>query len=373
MMAAPTHDSGFFDALLDAAIDGIIVIDHQGRIRRFNRSAQRMFGYREEEVLDHNVNLLMPEPDRRQHDTYLKRYLETGQASVIGIGREVAGLRKNGETFPMRLSVGESRRQGEVHFVGIIHDLSERRAHVEKVKDLERQLFHTDRLLTLGELTAGIAHELNQPLTAIAAYADALRYLVEQGPEPPDAAVNTICSRISEQSRRAAAVVDRLRKLVRSGTSSKARHDIKNIISTMLSLFDYEIKKTGILLQVKVPDLPAEVFVDEIQIQQILVNLVKNSIDAIGESGQPDGRIEIVIAPAPDELSVSVIDNGPGVSHEGLQHLFAPFYTTKAKGVGLGLSICKHIAAAHGGSLSYVPGQPGRTCFTLRLPRSSIG
>jgi two-component system sensor kinase FixL len=373
MMAAAKHDSGFFDALLDAAIDGIIVIDQQGHIRRFNRSAQHMFGYCEEEVLNRNVKLLMPEPDRGQHDTYLQRYLRTGQAAIIGIGREVTGMRKNGETFPMRLSVGEARRQDEVHFVGIVHDLSERQAHMETLKDLERQLFHTDRLLMLGELTAGIAHEMNQPLTAIAAYADALRYLIEQGPEPPDAAVDTICARISEQSRRAASVVDRLRKLVRSGTSSKARHDVKNIINNMLLLFDYEIKKSGILLQVQVPDAPVEVFVDEIQIQQILVNLVKNSIDAIAESGQTDGRIDIVIAAEPDELLVSVIDNGPGVPHEVLQHLFAPFYTTKAKGVGLGLSICKNIAAVHGGSLSYLPGQPGSTCFILKLPRSSIG
>jgi len=366
-------DSSFFDALLDAAIDGIIIIDQNAMIRRINQSALDMFGYSETELLDRNINLLMPEPDRSRHQGYLKRYFETGQTAVIGTGRQVTGLRQNGELFPIRLSVGESRQNDEVHFVAIVHDLSERQAHMEKLKDLERQLFHADRLLTLGELTAGIAHEINQPLTAIAAYADALRHLVKQGADPADSALHSICSRISEQSRRAAAVVERLRKLVRSGTSSKASHDITNIVNSTLLLFDYELKKNKIILQVEVPERSMSVFVDEIQIQQILVNLVKNSLDAIVESGRSDGRIDIVIVEKRDELTISVLDNGSGVTAEGLQHLFAPFYTSKAKGVGLGLSICKHIAAAHGGTLSYVPDYPGRTCFMLKLPRSSIG
>jgi two-component system sensor kinase FixL len=373
MMTSAENDSSFFEALMDAAIDAIIIIDQHARIRRFNRSAQRMFGYREQEVLKRNVNLLMPELHRGQHDGYIRRYFETGKAAVIGIGREVTGVRKNGEIFPMRLSVGESRRQEEVYFVGIVHDLSEREANREKLKILEQQLFHTDRLLTLGELTAGIAHEINQPLTAIAAYADAVRHLVESGPGSMDPALHTICSRISEQSRRAAAVVDRLRKLVRSGTTSKARHNIKNIVNSMLLLFDYEIKKTGIVLQVQTPEQLTAVFVDEIQIQQILVNLVKNSLDAIVESGQRDGRIDIFIAQQRAELVISVSDNGPGVSEQSRANLFVPFYTSKAKGVGLGLSICKHIAAVHGGSLSYIPSRSGGACFTLKLPLSFIG
>ncbi len=332
-----------------------------------------MFGYSRQELLNRNVKLLMPEPLSQLHDGYIKRYLESGKANVIGVGRELTGLRKNGETFPMRLSLGESRQSGEVHFIGIVHDLSERQANREKLKTLEQQLFHTDRLLTLGELTAGIAHEINQPLTAIAAYADALRHLVDQESDLVDPAVHGVCLRISEQSRRAAAVVDRLRKLARSGTSSKARANITTIVKSMLLLFDYELKKTGISLRVQPPDESPEAFVDEIQIQQILVNLVKNSLDAIVESGQPDGRIDIVITQDQDDLSISVLDNGPGIEDEALRHLFAPFYTSKAKGVGLGLSICKHIAAAHGGSLSHVPSEPGWTCFTLRLPRSAIG
>ena len=367
------NDPGLFAAILDAAIDAIIVIDQNAKIRRFNKSAERMFGYGEQEVLNLNVRMLMPEPLSSQHDGYIKRYLESGEARVIGIGREITGLRKSGEVFPIRLSLGEARTGDEIYFVGIVHDLSERQAARGKLKILEQQLFHADRLLTLGEMTAGIAHEINQPLTAIAAYADAVQHLVEQSSSQVDPSVHTICVRISEQSRRAAAVVDRLRKLVRSGTTSKARYNIGSIISSTLLLFDYEIKKTGVSLKVQMPGQPADVFVDEIQIQQILVNLVKNSLDAIAESGQVGGTIDIVIEQQQSELAISVEDNGPGVSDESLPHLFVPFYTSKEKGVGLGLSICKHIATVHGGSLVYDSSVAGRTRFTLKLPLSFIG
>jgi two-component system sensor kinase FixL len=366
-------DSRFFETLMDAAVDAIIIIDHKGIIRRFNHSAQHLFGYEEQEVVGQNLKILMPEPARDQHDGYLAKYLETGKAAIIGIGREVKGQRKNGECFPMRLSVGESRHEDSIQFVGIVHDLSSRHATDEKLKLLEQQLFHADRLLTLGELTAGIAHEINQPLTAIAAYADAGRQLLDKENRAAGSPIDKICSRISEQSRRAAEVVKRLRKLVRSGTTSRLPHDVKKIVDNTLVLFDYELSKTGISLQVHYPEVSTEVFVDEIQIQQILVNLVKNSMDSILESAQKIGKIDIFIEQDESELSISVQDNGPGVSEENLPNLFAPFYTSKPKGVGLGLSICKHIAAAHGGHLTYIQsGQPGAK-FTLSLPLTFIG
>lgn len=373
MKPSTTDEAGFFNALMDAAVDAIIIIDRVGCIQRFNHSAQRIFGYAEREVLDQNVNMLMPEPVRSHHDGFISRYLATGEAAIIGIGRDVMGQRKSGEVFPMRLSVGESRLLSEAYFVGIVHDQSHHQATEEKLRVLEQQLFHADRLLTLGELTAGIAHEINQPLTAIAAYADAGRHLVEQSKEPLDPAIRDICARISDQSRRAASVVDRLRKLVRSGTSSKANHDIREIVKSTLLLFDYEMKKTGISIRVQASEELPEVFVDEIQIQQILVNLVKNGMDAIIETGQKNGRIDIDIRAGESELVISVVDSGPGVSAQSRLRLFEPFYTSKAKGVGLGLSICKNIAAAHGANLAYSPTLVSPSCFTLSLPLSSIG
>lgn len=373
MTSLTKEQSGYFNALLDAAVDAIIIIDHLGVIQRFNRSAQQIFGYSETEVLQQNVSILMPEPTRTQHDRHISRYLETGKAAIIGQGRIERGQRKSGEIFPMRLSVGESKQADTVHFVGIVHDLSQAQATEQKVRMLEQQLLHADRLLTLSELTAGIAHEINQPLTAIAAYADAARHLMEKAPESIDPAVHTICSRISDQARRAGAVVERLRALVRHGTNSKASHDMRKIVTNTLLLFDYEIKTFGISIVTQAQEELPDVFVDEVQIQQILVNLIKNSLDALVQSGQGDGKVEISISCTPATLSVSVRDNGPGVSPESRPRLFEPFYTSKPQGLGLGLNICKNIATEHGGTLTYTSTGERGAQFTLQLPLASIG
>ena len=364
---------GPLDALMEAAVDAIIIIESDGAILKFNPAAERMFGYREEEVRGRNVSLLMPESHRSRHDGYLSRYADTGKAAIIGKGREEYGLKKNGETFPMQLSVGEIRQEKGSRFVGIIRDLSDVRAAQEQVRQLEEQLLHADRLVILGELTAGIAHEINQPLTAIAAYADAGRSIAERRAEDRSEDMLSICERIGEQSRRAGEVVQRLRKLVRSGTVVKGRHDINQIIDNVLLLFEYEIAKTNTTLNFQPSDALEKLYVDEIQIQQILVNLVKNSLDAIAESGQEKGRIEIRITHSSNEARISVSDNGGGVPEADQGRLFESFFTTKARGVGLGLSICRSIAAAHGGNLQYSAEEEGGSRFTLSLPLEFIG
>lgn len=362
-----------FDALMDAAVDAIILIDREGFIERFNRAAVEMFGYEEAEVIGRNVSLLMPEPHRGNHDGYLERYRQTGQAAIIGRGREETALRKDGEAFPILLTVGEFREPEGRKFVGFVRDMTESRAAQEQVKQLEHQLLHADRLVTLGELTAGIAHEINQPLTAIAAYADAGRSLIDRDGETPREDMHSICERIGEQSRRAAEVVQRLRKLVRSGTVSKSRHDINHIVKNVLLLFEYEIKKLDTEIHFTPLDDPLNLYVDEIQIQQVLVNLVKNSLDALAQAGQAPGQIEIDLRLDGPELWVSVSDNGPGIPPGDHDRLFESFFTTKPNGVGLGLSICKSIATAHGGSLKYSNPKEGGSRFTLYLPLETIG
>ncbi|MBT8047908.1 MAG: PAS domain S-box protein [Xanthomonadales bacterium] len=362
-----------FDALMDAAVDAIIIIDSQGLVRRFNRAAEQMFGYREKDIRGKNVNLLMPEPDHSSHDRYLSQYGRTGDKNIIGKGREVRGRKQDGGTFPMFLSVGEIRQKEGNRYVGIIKDLSEVRESQQQVRQLEEQLLHADRLVILGELTAGIAHEINQPLTAIAAYADAGRKITDRQNETPPDEINTVCERISEQSRRAAEVVQRLRKLVQSGEVSKARHDINQIIRNTLLLFEYEVKRYNVELFSHPIKALQPLYIDEIHIQQILVNLVKNSLDAISLAGQQDGRIDIRIKKAGPDVLISVTDNGPGVPLKHRERLFESFFTTKPKGVGLGLSICKTIAGAHGGSLKYSQPKEGGSRFTLSLPLEFIG
>lgn len=273
----------------------------------------------------------------------------------------------------MLLSVGEIRRTGERRFVGIIRDLSAFRAAQEQVRQLEEQLLHADRLVILGELTAGIAHEINQPLTAIAAYADAGKSMLERDEVSSTEGMQGICERIAQQSRRAAEVVQRLRKLVRSGSVAKSSVDINQIIRNTLLLFEYETKKHSINLNFAPLEPLDSLYVDEVQIQQILVNLVKNSLDALIEAGAQDGRIDIAVSRQGSDVLISVSDNGPGVPLDVRPQLFDSFFTTKPKGVGLGLSICKSIAAAHGGRLGYAESSGGGSVFTLSLPLETIG
>jgi two-component system sensor kinase FixL len=361
------------EVLMDTAVDAIIIIDSKGKILRFNRAAQEMFIYTAEEVCGRNVSMLMSDPHDIKHDEYIKHYFDTGEARVIGLVLEETGVKSDGSTFPLKLSVGEVKGDGGSQFISIIHDLSEKRAGEEKVRQLEEQLLHADRLVILGELTAGIAHEINQPLTAIAAYADAGKQLIQRSSGGSPENINVICEKIAEQSRRAAEVVQRLRKLVQTGSVSKARHDINKIINNTILLFDYEIKKRYLKLEF----FPAEgidvLYVDDIQIQQILINLVKNGLDAIRASGQQEGRITIHVKKSGKVVFIAVQDNGPGVSKADRRHLFEAFFTTKPKGVGLGLSICKNIAAAHGGNLRYEHPVEGGSRFTLTLPLEHIG
>lgn len=366
-----------FETLLDAAVDAIIIIDSKGEILRFNRAAQKMFAYSAEEAQGQNVSILMPESHRARHDGYLHKYRETGQAAIIGKGREEWGVRSNGEVFPMRLSVGESLQGETAHYVGIIHDLSLQRDTENKLHALEQQLFHAERLVTLGELTASIAHEINQPLTAIAAYADAgVRLQLNKLPGKGLDHV-AICQRIAEQARRAAQVVDRLRGLVQGAQASKAQVEVRPLIQNVLTVFDHELKHSGIKLRLQVPDDSPAVIVDEIQIQQIIVNLVKNSIDAIRETsaaGPPiNGHILIVANHDDNAIRIDIIDDGPGVDAKFRERLFEPFFTSKPKGFGLGLSICRNIAALHGGSLHHSQPASGGAQFTLTLPLATIG
>jgi len=367
-----THENTF-DALMDAAVDAIVLIDRNGVIERFSTAAEAMFGYEEDEVLGKNVKMLMPQPHRGRHDDYIRTYRETGRAGIIGHGREETALRKNGETFPILLTVGVFRQPGGRKFVGFIRDLSEARAAEARVRQLEGRLANSDRLVALGELTAGIAHEINQPLTAISAYADAARAMMERDQKPSVDEMHFICQRIAEQSLRAAEVVRRMRNLARSGSLVKGRHDVNEIVRNVLLLFEHEVKNTNFTLEYEAaPDLPRP-YVDDVQIQQVLVNLVRNSLDALTEAGRSEGRIDISARKEDSCLKISVSDNGPGISEENRERLFDAFFTTRPQGIGLGLSICRRIATAHGGGLRHEPRAGGGSRFTLGLPLESIG
>lgn len=362
-----------FGALLDAAADAIILIDGDGRITRFNHAAERLFGYSEAEVFGSNVSVLMPEPQRSEHDQYLQRYQRTGEARIIGIGREVTALRKDGGQFPMELAVGEFRHGEETGYVGILRDLTEKyrqrdteAAVRRELEELNGRLAHASRLHLLGEMASGIAHEVNQPITAIGNYAAACRRLLKSGGMGAPELDDTL-QKIGAQAERAGQVIQGLRSFARRQDPVREQADVNALVRDLVKLVDFDLRSSGWRLALDLaPDLPP-VSVDSVQIQQVLLNLVRNGMEAMLEQAHGD-RVEVSTAAAPGEVVIRVRDCGPGVSPAMRDHLFEPFHSSKSDGLGLGLSICQSIAATHRGRLELVEDGQRGACFALRLP-----
>lgn len=494
--SAPGRDAeAYLNALLDAAVDAIIVIDHQGRIETFNTAAERLFGYSAAEALGHNVRLLMPEPYRGQHDRYLQDYLRTGQRKIIGIGREVTGLRKDGSVFPMDLAVGEIKLPDAPRFVGIVRDLSARVQAAEELHRqredyrmildtvpaliwyldrtgrirranaaagrflglsqddlLDRQLFglfpqaqatvlqfshqsildsgaprlgelvelstphgsrwlqmdripqpaaadgwipgiiavaqditerlraerearqhrerlaHVTRLHTLGEMAAGIAHEINQPLTAVANYSQAARRRLQSG-STDIRKIMDLLTKIDDQAQRAGQIIRRIRILSRRSDSLYQAIEINTLIRDGVELARADTRSLDCRIELDLTGGLPRVTVDPVQIQQVILNLIRNALDAM-EAVPPNQR-RIILSTrrhGPAEVVVGVADRGVGLPDVGAEQLFDPFFTTKHSGMGVGLSISRSIVTSHGGRLWYSANPQGGAIFHFTLP-----
>jgi two-component system sensor kinase FixL len=357
-----------FAALMEAAVDAIVVIEADGTIVAFSRAAEAMFDYPAAVMIGQPVNLLMPEPYRSEHASYVERYQRTGEARIMGVGRQIKARRKSGEIFPVWLSVGESRTDAGQRFVGIIRDLTEqRRAEIER-HALEIRLAHVARLSLLGEMAAGIAHEINQPLTAITNYSQAARNLLERG-ETDKETLRTACAGIADQVERAGEVIRNLRKFVRMREIEKERLSLEQIIDGVMVLIQADASHAGIQVETHLVDgLPA-ILGNAVQLQQVLLNLTRNAVDAMrGTVGRPR-QMEIRTARAgPGLLEIRVSDRGPGISSRLEEAIFNPFFTTKKEGLGVGLAISRSIVEAHGGTLGFENRTGGGTCFVVTLP-----
>ena len=484
-------------AVLDASLDGVVIIGARGHIERFNRSAERMFGYAAAEVLGRNVSMLMTGADGPRHDAYLERYLQTGVAHIIGVGREVEARRSDGSVFPVFLSVGRIADAEPARFVGFLQDVSVRRQamaalqlerdranryleaaqtilvalgpnrevalinrkgceilgcdeytllghdwfnavvtpehrrqaanefnemlnhpnsgphHCEydvlgrggerrqivwrcvvvsdpagqitsmlcsgddvtesrraeqDAREARDRMMHVSRLATMGEMATGISHELNQPLAAIASFADAARRLLQQGAAGlPD--VNEALEQISGQALRAGEIIRRLREMVRNRETRHEPAHVNDVLEelNLLARADARASDVRIALQLAA-DLPL-VLMDRIQIQQVLLNLVRNGIEALADQPAPNREIRIATSLcATGEIEIRVMDKGPGVAADMQQRLFTPFATNKANGTGLGLAISRTIVESHKGTLNYQHEQPHGACFIIRLP-----
>ena len=354
-------------SILDTVPDGMVVIDERGIIQSFSATAERMFSYTAEEARGRNVSMLMPSPYAENHDGYIARYLATGERRIIGLGRVVAGQRKDGSTFPMELSVGEV--QGERHrlFTGFVRDLTERQRTLKRVQELQSELLHVSRLTEMGQMAAALAHEINQPLTAATNYLEAAQLLFAGGSSAAIERSARVVDNALGQVGRATQIIRRLREFVRKGETQQRAENLGKIIEEAAALALIGAKERGVKVQLQsAPQLP-DVLIDKVQIQQVVVNLMRNAIEAMELSH----RRELTISAAMNEdgtVVISIVDTGPGIAPEVAARLFQPFVTTKAQGMGVGLSICRSIVEAHNGKLWAEPNPDGGTVFRFTVP-----
>jgi two-component system, LuxR family, sensor kinase FixL len=354
-------------SILDTIPDAMIVIDEQGVMRSFSSAAERLFGHRAAEVLGRNVSMLMPSPYRESHDGFLERYMRTGERRIIGIGRVVVGERKDGTTFPMELAVGEMRSSNQRFFTGFVRDLSERQKTEARLQELQSELVHISRLTAMGEMASTLAHELNQPLSAIANYLKGSRRLLEGSAEPTAATLRDAMDKAGDQALRAGQIIRRLREFVARGESEKRVESLTKLVEEASALALVGAKEHGIHVRFQYDARTDLVLADRVQIQQVLLNLMRNAIESMAESKR---RNLSVTTEAKEDgmVQVSVSDTGPGIAEEISSQLFQPFVTTKRQGMGVGLSISRTIVESHGGQIwaDSTPGGGATFRFTLR-------
>ena len=337
-------------SIIESAVDGIVVIDAHGRIEAFNQGAERLFGYAEGEAIGQNVRMLMPSPYREEHDIYMGRYLATGVKKIIGIGRDVTALRRDGTTFPVHLSVGEVTVNGERKFTGILHDMSQRLR-------IEAQLREQTSLARIGEMAAVIAHEVKNPLAGVRG------------------AIQVIGSRLPAGSRDAAMIqeivarIDALNGLMkdlllfaRPPQPVPALVDLAVLVSTTAELLasDPELKDVTVTVDGTLPPISA----DGELLKIVFMNLLVNSAHAM----HGRGTVRVSLTAAENTCRIVVADEGPGIPSELREKIFTPFFTTKSRGSGLGLPTAKRLIDAHGGQIAVSCPPSGGTTVTIDLP-----
>jgi two-component system sensor kinase FixL len=371
-----THDAlareAHLQSILDTVPEAMIVIDEQGVIQSFSSAAERLFGYRADEALGHNVKTLMPSPYREGHDGYLQRYRNTGARRIIGIGRVVVGQRKDGSTFPMELAVGEMKSGDQRFFTGFIRDLTERQQTEARLQELQSELVHISRLTAMGEMASTLAHELNQPLSAISNYLEGSRRMLAEVKDDNLIMLRDALDNAADQAMRAGQIIRRLRDFVARGESERRVESVTKLVEEASALSLVGVKDRGVRVQFRFDPTVDLVLADRVQIQQVLLNLIRNAMDAMESS--PTRELIISIAPHEgNQVCVSVADSGSGIARNISEELFQPFITSKRQGMGVGLSISRTIIESHGGRIWAEPNPTGGTIFRFTLAVVSEG
>jgi PAS domain S-box-containing protein len=357
-------------AVVETAVDGFILIDARGRILLFNPACERLFGYSADEVFHENVKMLMPQTYSSHHDDYIQNFIRTAERKIIGIGREVVGLRKDGSTFPMDLSVGEAQQDGESIFVGIIHDLTGR-------KQTEEQLRQAQKMEMVGQLSGGIAHDFNNLLTVIIGNAEHLSDQLKSRQE-----LQRIADDICQAGERGAELTQRL--LAFSRLLKPHPTDCHELLDSMRKLLRRTLREN---IEIRITPNPDTVlaFADRAQLESSVLNLVLNAQDAMPNGGHLTLSTGVASLDDPyqslhpeieagEYAVIAVTDDGVGMTAEVATRAFEPFYTTKevGKGSGLGLSMVYGFAKQSNGHVSIYSELGLGTTVRIYLPHVAI-
>lgn len=359
-------------SILSTVPDAMIVINKSGDILSFSAAAEQLFGYSEAEVAGTSINRLMPSPDRERHDAYLERYLTTGERRIIGIGRTVTGLRRDGTTFPMELSVGEAITDGDRLFTGFIRDLSEKQRTEERLEELRSSLIHAARVSAMGTMASTLAHELNQPITAVVNYVHGVRSLIRDYDPDNAPMIEDALDDARREALRAGDIVRRLRDFVARGEVEKSVENLPRLVEEASNLALIGAREKSVSVTFGLDPSASPVLVDKVQTQQVLINLMRNAIEAMSDCPVRQLAVSSRLEAA-GYVRLTVADSGPGLAPEIAANLFRAFNSTKTGGMGLGLSICRTIVEASGGRIWAEPREGGGTAFHFTVVHVDMG
>jgi PAS domain S-box-containing protein len=357
-----------YRVLVETASDAVVSVDETGTIQFANPSTMTIFGYDPAELIGKHLTMLMPEFMRKAHENGFRRYLSTGRRHAKWQGMEVTGLRKNGEEFPIEVSLGELIRDGNRVFTGFIRDISEKKRAEEERERLRQELAHLahlNRVSTMGQLTASLAHEIKQPIGAAVTNAEAcLQFLNRDQPDVPEAREAAL--EMTRDARRAADIIERIRSLYQKGSSHQEMVDVNEVIREMVAMLRNEAKRDSVTIRAELAERLPQVMADRVQLRQVLMNLMLNGIEAMRDA---TGELSIKSRLSEDgQVLISVADNGVGLGSGSADQIFDAFFTTKSQGTGLGLAITRSIVESHGGRV-WATANTGRgATFQFTLP-----
>ena len=355
-------------SLLESVPDAMIVIDDRGIVQSFSQAAERLFGYQAREVIGGNVTALMPGSYREEHANHLVRCSRTGKPRMIGTGRSLVGERKDGSTFPMELAVGELRAGDRNYFTGFVRDLTDRQRAETRLRELQVELAHVSRLTSMGEMASNLAHELNQPISAMANYLHSSQSLLA-GQDPNLSELSEGLARANEQAFRAGEIMHRLRNFVARGEAECRAENLPKLIEEASALALIGTQSQDLRVRFEMDPRVELALVDRIRVQQVLHNLIRNAVEAMAEARSPSRQLTISTKLADGtRAEISVADSGPGISAAVGDRLFRPFVSTKKDGLGVGLSISRAIIEGHGGDIWVEPNVDGGAGFKFTLP-----